>query len=391
MKVVVDDRIAGKAAGRTRGLVVGQRVVDTLFVLELIPFADGGEEEVHCEQLEHMLVGGVEVVGVYEKDSKDAARSLLWKVLGKRFAKKTKTSGESAFVLGMLLGASAFKLVHFDLAAWSTKEQPVVFSTSNVLARMTLHSVKLSVCIGANAASNDGGAPGSSLERACEQFGELIRKEVIVGKLLKDKTSLWLKHSGPFTFMEPGSNLVLSGSVVGFAFVHADCPSAAAAALLLKDLSLSVQLRVGKMLDELDALQEESAAPNLEHALSRLKPSRIDKDMRWSTPRRLLIRGGAIPVCDWGFAWEPVDTWEETIGRCRQILGLETEAADVDASFESLKDGAFLELSGRKTTTTTKQVAKKQPEPVNKGSSQTLLILGVLLAIVIATLVWRLL
>jgi hypothetical protein len=229
MKVVVDDRIAGKAAGRTRGLVVGQRVVDTLFVLELIPFADGGEEEVHCEQLEHMLVGGVEVVGVYEKDSKDAARSLLWKVLGKRFAKKTKTSGESAFVLGMLLGASAFKLVHFDLAAWSTKEQPVVFSTSNVLARMTLHSVKLSVCIGANAASNDGGAPGSSLERACEQFGELIRKEVIVGKLLKDKTSLWLKaQRDPFTFMEPWKAISsCPGSVVGF------CPLCTPTALQL--------------------------------------------------------------------------------------------------------------------------------------------------------------
>jgi hypothetical protein len=387
IKVVLDELIAAKAAAKTSGLVIGQRVADVLFVLDLVPFADGADVDVHCEHVERMLVGGLIVVGVYERDSsKDNGRALLWNVLGKRHLER---GGMAVVALVILLGATSLKLVRFDLKAWSNKEEKVNFSTSNVLARMTLHNTRLSVKLGIAMTAET--PAGSLLECAVAEFGDVIQKQVVVGALAKEKTSLWLQRSGPLTHLQPGFSVTLSGVIVGFAFVHADCSAVAGCTLLLEDLKRSLEVRVGVMLDELDAMQEEGSTPEVEHLLSRVKAlADAPEQLRWTLPRRLLIRGGAIPVCDWGFAWEESGTWKRTVERCRQVLGLETESSDVDSSYESLKEGSFLELTGKKSLI---KVDEKKPQiaKVEKSSnnSNVLVVLAVLLCLSFATLAWR--
>ncbi len=397
MKVVLDDRVPGKASGRFRGLVLGQRVGSSvLLVLDLVPFAEGAEADLHCEQAQHMLVGGVAVVGVYEKNSVDNGRALLWKALGKGHDKNKKKKrrgdveeqGGGDVSVVMLLGDSALKLMRFDLSSFATKEEPISFSTSNVLARMALHSAKLAFRIGV--AVDDKEAAGTCLERATEAFAELIEKEVIVGPLNRDKTSLWLRQSGPLTMMEPKASLVLAGTMVGFAFVHADCSASAGEALLLEDLALSLKIRVSVMLDELDSLQEESKTPDVEHPLSRVKPSLPkNEQLKWSLPRRLLIRGASVPVCDWGFAWEPTLSWEETISRCRLMLGLETEPSDVDTSYEALNEGAFLELTGKQLAGKSKSFVPVAKQNISDSSSTKLLLIASFFFLMLAMLIWR--
>ena len=388
MAVVLDSGVSMQRLGQ--GLVIGQRLKESIVVLQCVQ-SSLELVAIHAEQTERLLIGGLEILGVFT-DSDDVARTrqLLWQVRAKKL-------GNVALSLLSLHTKSANVVVRCFVSGsgWTADAKEVKWTKGgNVCSKMRLRSARLNVRLGVEISGDAAPSVGGALERAAKVLGRKIEENVCVGSLRgrAEETELWTRKSGPIVYEDANSNLFIPTCVVaGWALLHPKCSDEEGAHFLLADLAASVETRVAVLLDELEAMQEESSEPQREHLLSRYQSGEEWKGNanRWTLPRRVLVRASStgVPCSDWQMPGEY--NGQATAARWLEILGVSNVRPQViDGSLEPVALTPQISLFGGAGEDT---VSSQATSPVSSSSlslsSLNMYLIPVLIALVAVIIV----
>lgn len=341
------------------------------------------DADIHSEQVQRMLIGGLSIVGVVDVNVSQG-RGLLHQCLGE----------------GAPMSSLDSYIITFDGAVARVREGSVTQNVpTSVAALRTKLAVKPSVvsihaCVGQE---NQQRAPGSAVEALAAEIAAAISSQIRVA----EDGSVWCSNSHGISVGPPKGSLRLEGTITGLVASHTEASAEEKEKWLLEDLGRAVQTRVQVALDELDDVQEEKNSSE-EHALARVGrtlASLGNKSLRWTLPRRVLVKA-SFPFCDWQLPNEYEG--KQTVGRASEIMGQKVSVEDIESLLEGdpIRNATFSltgiqqdessTSKGKAVTTqkpaSTKQVVKQTEEARNK--TNLALILGVCIILLVSMIMF---
>ena len=365
-----------------------QRCSSKIFIVSFVPFPPKVAEEIHFDEVNRSLCGGLEILGIFDDSECSAVeqRKLVWKIFGKR----ARGLNDVYVCVRNKKGALSFSK-YWTGEDWN---KDAVVAPSSAVGEMKFSVVVARAPMVFNVPVIPGETvTGQALEKAVEEFCGVVERDVFVGKVVQNECQLWTKVRGPITCTKACSTYFeYRGEVAAVVVVSKDCKEEEVVRMVKDDLKKTIRVRTAILLDEMEQLQEESVNPQEEHALSRYKSVACASGTKWTLPRRVVIRDerSMVPFVDYQLVGE--FEGRQTMERAKDTLGfskVQIHAVEKVPPKVSFQTGTSSKSSsmGTKVATQKRDQASKQ---INPAKMWLLSVGGALVVLLVSIIILRL-